>query len=135
MTPILDEQGEPEKLLVVSRDVTHSRDAQEKIREALEAAELANRNKDLFLAALGHELRTPLSPVILAMAAMEANQSLPSDVRHYLKMIRRNVELEIRLIDDLLDVSRAVSGKLRLDAAPSVFTACSGLWKKRVPAI
>jgi signal transduction histidine kinase len=115
VTPISGVDGTPEKLLVVSRDVTDRRDAAKKLRDAFEAAEAANRNKDLFLAALSHELRTPLSPVILAVAAMQADQSLPPDARQYLQMIHRNVELEVRLIDDLLDVSRAVAGKLRLD--------------------
>ena len=116
VTPILDAQRKPERLLVVSRDVTAHREAEKKIREALEVADAANRKKDLFLAALSHELRTPLSPVVLAIAAMRTDPSLSADLKQYLEMIQRNVELEVRLIDDLLDVSRAASGKLRINA-------------------
>lgn len=88
-------------------------------QESQKKADAANRNKDLFLAALSHELRTPLSPVVLAVNALQHDQSLPAEAQRYLSMIRRNVEVEVRLIDDLLDVSRAVSGKLRLDVEPA----------------
>jgi len=63
---------------------------------------------------LSHELRTPLTPVVMAVAALEMNADLPGAVRDDMKMIRRNVELEVKLIDDLLDISRITSGKLRL---------------------
>jgi PAS domain S-box-containing protein len=79
-----------------------------------ETAEAANAAKDKFLAALSHELRTPLSPVLI-WAADAANQpDLPSEVRDGLQMVCRNVELEARLIDDLLDLTRITRGKLQL---------------------
>ena len=84
--------------------------------EARIAAEAASRAKDRFLAALSHELRTPLTPVVMVVAAMEADTTLPPQVREDLAMVRRNVELETRLIDDLLDLSRVISGKLHLRA-------------------
>ena len=86
--------------------------------EARIAAEAASRAKDRFLAALSHELRTPLTPVVMVVAAMEADATLPPQVRDDLAMVRRNVELETRLIDDLLDLSRVASGKLHLRAEP-----------------
>jgi PAS domain S-box-containing protein len=86
--------------------------------EARIAAEAASRAKDRFLAALSHELRTPLTPVVMVVAAMEADTTLPQQVREDLAMVRRNVELETRLIDDLLDLSRVISGKLHLRAEP-----------------
>lgn len=82
-------------------------------------AEAAARAKDRFLAALSHELRTPLSPVMLAVAAMEDRSDLPSTLREKLAMIRRNIELEVRLIDDLLDLTRVTSGKMRLQVRPT----------------
>lgn len=82
-------------------------------------AEAAARAKDRFLAALSHELRTPLSPVVMAVAAMENDPHLPAVFREGVAMIRRNVELEIRLIDDLLDLNRVTSGKMRLHVQPS----------------
>ena len=81
---------------------------------ARDAAEEANRAKDQFLAVLSHELRTPLNPVLLATTAMLDHPPPPEEVRPTLEMIKRNVELEARLIDDLLDVMRIVRGKMPL---------------------
>jgi signal transduction histidine kinase len=74
----------------------------------------ANTAKDQFLALLSHELRNPLSPVIAMVAELEARSSNKTDLRQPLAVIRRNVELEARLIDDLLDVTRIAKGKLQL---------------------
>jgi signal transduction histidine kinase/CheY-like chemotaxis protein len=84
------------------------------LEKARHEAERANRAKDQFLAMLSHELRTPLNPVLLAASALEADSSLPADAREQLAMMRRNIELEARLIDDLLDVTRIAHGKLEL---------------------
>ena len=81
-------------------------------------AERADRTKDQFLAALSHELRTPLTPVLIDVTAMLDTPGLPADVRPVLEITRRNVELEARLIDDLLDVTRISRGKLRLNRTP-----------------
>jgi signal transduction histidine kinase len=77
----------------------------------------SNLAKDQFIAMLSHELRTPLTPVLAAVSALLASQSdLPArDLRPTLEMIRRNVELEARIIDDLLDLSRVEHGQFRLD--------------------
>ncbi len=74
----------------------------------------ANASKDQFLALLSHELRNPLSPVITMVAELEARAPDGPEVRQALAVIRRNVELEARLIDDLLDVTRISKGKLQL---------------------
>ena len=84
-------------------------------RKAREEAEAANRAKDRFLAVLSHELRTPLTPVLAEVSAMLDDPETPEGVRPILEMTRRNVELEARLIDDLLDLNRIVRGKLRLN--------------------
>jgi two-component system CheB/CheR fusion protein len=103
-----------------------ARDRQYQVRDLLEGertarteADAANRAKDRFLAVLSHELRTPLSPVVLSITAMEADPALPEAFREEVSMIRRNVELEARLIDDLLDLSRVINGKLRLQRKPT----------------
>ncbi len=83
------------------------------IRSA-EEARAANRAKDDFLAALSHELRTPLTPVLMTATALEGDARLPGDVREQLAMMRRNTELEARLIDDLLDITRIARGKLTI---------------------
>ena len=81
---------------------------------ARHAAEEANRAKDRFLAMLSHELRTPLTPVLAGARVLELIPELPEQARSCVLMIRRNVELEARLIDDLLDLTRVANGKLRL---------------------
>ncbi|MFX1694527.1 response regulator [Paraburkholderia sp. A1RO-1] len=81
---------------------------------ARQAAEEANRAKDRFLAMLSHELRTPLTPVLAGTRLLEQIDGLPDAARAGVLMIRRNIELEARLIDDLLDLTRVANGKLSL---------------------
>ncbi len=107
------------RLVGTAQDITARKDVEAQLQEAKEAAEMANRAKDRFLAVLSHELRTPLSPVVTAVALLEMTPDLPPEVQDYLGMIRRNIALETRLIDDLLDLSRVISGKLRLDRRPT----------------
>ncbi len=108
------------------RDVTRQRRAERQVQELNEGleqrvaertAELesANRTKDRFLAALSHELRTPLTPALAAVGELAARSELPAEVRDELAMVRRNIELETRLIDDLLDLTRVAHEKLALD--------------------
>lgn len=87
---------------------------QVRAEKRLAEAEAAARAKDRFIAILSHELRTPLSPVLMSLGALE-QEELPPRVMSQIKMMRRNVELEVRLIDDLLDLSRVANGKLRLE--------------------
>ncbi len=75
----------------------------------------ANKEKDNFFAILSHELRTPLTPVLATVSVLEGDPTLPTSVKEDIEMIRRNVELEARLIDDLLDINRIVRGKLDLN--------------------
>src|SRR5207247_4470172 len=78
------------------------------------ALEAANRTKDNFLAMLSHELRTPLTPVIAALDALQTELSQATESKAALAMIRRNVELESQLIDDLLDLTQIAKDKLQL---------------------
>lgn len=105
-------EGQDFMCLIVT-DLTEQKEREE-LREGKEGAERANLAKDAFLAALSHELRTPLTPALMATMALEQDESLPPVVRASLGMIRRNVELEARLIDDLLDLTRIARGKLEL---------------------
>jgi signal transduction histidine kinase len=77
-------------------------------------AEAANKAKDRFIAMLSHELRTPLTPILFASSILSQDPTVPDRIREELKIITRNVELEARLIDDLLDVTRISQGKLSL---------------------
>ena len=83
-------------------------------QKALSEAERANLAKDRFLAMLSHELRTPLTPVLTSVLALESDENISSEARDSLQMIRRNVELEARLIDDLLDLTKISKGKVQL---------------------
>jgi signal transduction histidine kinase len=82
--------------------------------ESRRRIEEASRSKDLFLAMLSHELRTPLTPILASVSA-HLEHGTCAELRPELEMIRRNVTLEARLIDDLLDLSRIESGQLRLE--------------------
>jgi signal transduction histidine kinase/CheY-like chemotaxis protein len=108
------------------RSALRAREHQYQVRDLLAderaariEADVANRAKDHFLAALSHELRTPLSPVVMGIAAMEKDARLPSSMLSDVSMMRRNIDLEVKLIDDLLDMSRVATGKLRLHPAPT----------------
>jgi PAS domain S-box-containing protein len=98
----------------IIEDITALKRTEEDLRVAKEVAEAASRAKDRFLAVLSHELRTPLTPTLIAVSSMIESKPDPA-LLPALEMIRRNIELEARLIDDLLDLSRIVRGRLRLD--------------------
>ncbi|WP_367874092.1 response regulator [Luteolibacter sp. Populi] len=86
-----------------------------KANEARQEAEAASLAKDHFMAMLSHELRTPLTPVLTHLVRLASEPDIPELLRHPLEVIRRNVELEARLIDDLLDLTRVGSGKIHLE--------------------
>jgi PAS domain S-box-containing protein len=109
-----DREGNPIRMSGVSMDVTKSKQIEQALHDAKEAAESANREKDQFLAIVSHELRTPLTPVLATVAMLEHDEHLSTQVQQELQMIRRNVEVEARLIDDLLDINRIARGKLDL---------------------
>ena len=111
--PIREDGGAVIGAVLVFRDVSESRRAANEHRRALALAEEASRAKDRFVAMLSHELRTPLSPVLLAVDELLADPAVTASARESIALIRQGVELEVRLIDDLLDVSRVVHGKLQ----------------------
>lgn len=90
----------------------------EDARRQADELEKASKAKDRFLAMLSHELRTPLTPVLLTASMLEHRQELPSDMREDLSMIRRHVQLEARIIDDLLDLTSIAKGKLQYEFHP-----------------
>ena len=95
-------------------DISERKRAEKEVETARHAAEQANRTKDHFLAVLSHELRTPLTPVVMGVSMLQKRADLAPEVRETLEMFRRNVEMEARLIDDLLDVTRIERGKVEL---------------------
>jgi signal transduction histidine kinase len=97
----------------------HKRAEEERIKLFAEQArraeaEAENRAKDQFLAALSHELRTPLTPVLFTVEDLEQEADMPERLRESLALIKRNVQLEARLIDDLLDLTRVAHRKLEV---------------------
>ncbi|MBI3946722.1 MAG: response regulator [Armatimonadetes bacterium] len=107
--------------------------AKRSAEEAMSAAQEANQAKDRFLAVLSHELRTPLTPVLALVSRLQKSPSLSEEMQANLDLIRRNVEMEARLIDDLLDLTRIIQGKILLDKravdlAPILHRAVEVCW-------
>lgn len=96
-------------------DVTERVKSEQALMHAKKVAESASRAKDDFLAALSHELRTPLNPALLIASECADNGGLPPEIRLNFEIIRKNIELEARLIDDLLDLTRITTGKMFLN--------------------
>src|SRR6185437_7454522 len=115
VVPVKDELGRVLNWFGTATDVHDMKVAEQRLAEAKREAEAANSAKDRFLAVLSHELRTPLTPVVMSVSALAMDPNLPAEARQELAMVRRNVELETKLIDDLLDITRIVNGKLRLN--------------------
>ncbi len=112
--PVRDEEARIVRWFGTCTDIDEFKRVEAALQEAKEAAERANSSKDRFLAVLSHELRTPLTPVLMAAGALENDPELRPEVREDLAMMKRNIELETKLIDDLLDLNRITSGKLPL---------------------
>jgi signal transduction histidine kinase len=120
------------RLAIVLSDISESKGAEAALRESREQlqaalaeaeaarakAEAAGDAKDHFLAVLSHELRTPLTPVYMAVHSLLRENGLPPDVRESLVLIQRNIRMESRLIDELLDITRIERGKMELLCEP-----------------
>jgi signal transduction histidine kinase/ActR/RegA family two-component response regulator len=103
--------------LALAAGMAERRRAEEALTKEKSLVESANRTKDNFLAMLSHELRTPLTPVVAALETLSKQWARNDEEKSVLEMIRRNVYVETRLIDDLLDVTRISKGKLDLKFA------------------
>ena len=104
--------------MALSAGMAERRRVEEELQQQKSIVEAANRTKDHFLAMLSHELRTPLTPVISALESLEIEPTPTEDTKSSLAMIRRNIELETQLIDDLLDFTRIARDKMQLRLAP-----------------
>lgn len=109
--------GHP-RFCYVSLDITARHQFEVDLAQARDRAEAASRAKDDFLAALSHELRNPLNPVLLTAGAALLDPGLSHDDREQWEMVHRNVTLQARLIDDLLDLTRVARGKFSLQVKP-----------------
>jgi signal transduction histidine kinase/CheY-like chemotaxis protein len=123
--PVKDEQNRVREVVLMHEDITERKEIEkerELILEREQAARLkaeeANRVKDEFLATLSHELRTPLT-AILGWSQMLSNGSLDEEtVKYAIEVIGRNARNQSQLINDILDVSRIITGKLRVTVKP-----------------
>jgi PAS domain S-box-containing protein len=122
--PIIDETGRVTGIVGISRDITERKRAEEEriqlIREqsARAEAEASNRLKDEFLAIVSHELRTPLTPILGWSHMLRAGKCDENMRDHALEAIERSARSQQQIIDDLLDVSRIITGNLRLNLRP-----------------
>src|SRR5437764_858006 len=105
-------------MMALSAGMAERRRIEEELHQQKAVVETANRTKDHFLAMLSHELRTPLTPVVSAVESLETQPAQTEDTRASLAMIRRNIELETQLIDDLLDFTRIARDKMQLRFVP-----------------
>ncbi|MDZ8093843.1 MAG: response regulator [Nostoc sp. DedQUE05] len=122
---ILNEQGECLGAIAMLTDITdRKRSESERDRllqleqRARAEAEAANRIKDEFLAVLSHELRSPLNPILGWAKLLQSRKFDEAGLNKALKTIERNAKLQAQLIEDLLDVSRILQGKLSLNTIP-----------------
>src|SRR5256714_12269164 len=115
ITALRDDTGKIRGFSKVTRDITDQIRSREFEAEKI-AAQTASKAKDDFLAALSHELRTPLTPALAAATYLYDNaEKLPLEFVEDIEIIKRNVQLQARLIDDLLDLTRIARGKLHLE--------------------
>jgi PAS domain S-box-containing protein len=120
-----DEAGEPVCFVAIERDITQRKRTEEESNELIKReraaraeAEKANRLKDEFLATLSHELRTPLNAVIGWSRMLGSGRLDREDAQHALEVIERNAWAQKQIIEDILDVSRVITGKLQLNLGP-----------------
>ena len=130
--PLFDDAGLPAAVCTISTDITERKRAEHQLHAARSEAEAANRAKDEFLATLSHELRTPLNAMLGWVRMLRMRQAGEEQQAHGLEVIERNTQLLRTLIDDLLDVSRIIAGKLQLspesvELAPVVEAAVDSL--------
>ena len=132
---IADDAGRVPKWFGTWTDIDDQKRTEQALKQAQELAESASRAKDQFLAMLSHELRTPLTPVLLIATAARDDPATPEHLQPTFEVIRHNLELEARLIDDLLDVMRIIRGKLPyqfevVDAHAQLVRALETCWNE-----
>jgi PAS domain S-box-containing protein len=126
VSPIRDASGIITGASKIARDITEQKRTQEEIarllaaeRAARQDAEVASRTKDEFLATLSHELRTPLTAMLGWLTILRGHKLDKTTTAHAIDTIERNAKAQAQLIEDLVDISRIVGGKLNLEVVPT----------------
>ena len=117
LTPAFDEAGRAARWICIANDVSGRREAQEELRKARDLAEAASRTKSMFLANISHEIRTPMNAVI-GMTQLALDTDLSAEQREYLTAVEASAASLLRLLNDLLDLSKIEAGKIEMDPAP-----------------
>lgn len=106
--------GEPKRIVKYVIDISDRKHMEQELKQSRDAAEQASKAKDRFIAQLSHELRTPLTPAMALISAIENSPELSETTRGDLRLARQDLELEARLIDDLLCLSQVARGELEV---------------------
>jgi PAS domain S-box-containing protein len=114
---LISDSGQAIAVAGIGRDVTEQRRLQHALEDRARALAESNRHKDEFLAILSHELRTPLNVVLGWAHILETNADGPDGIQRAVAMIKRNAQLQQRLVEDLLEYARIVAGRLELQLA------------------
>lgn len=121
--PRVDSSGAIVGVSGVAVDITDRKRTEQLLRESETRLKEADRHKDEFLAMLAHELRNPLAPIRTGLELMRLEGDTPGSVAQVRPMMERQVGYMVRLIDDLLDISRISSGKIHLQRRPTLLAA------------
>ncbi|NJP05703.1 MAG: response regulator [Chloroflexaceae bacterium] len=112
--PVRGEDGQIQSVVGISRDITERKEMEDTLRQARDAADVANRAKSIFLARMSHELRTPLNAMLGFAQIMARDPHTPIHQREYLRIMNRSGEHLLTLINDILDMTRIEAGRIAM---------------------
>lgn len=124
-TPVFDNENKLTGVVVRTEDVTKNKEREQELRAAKEKAEESDRLKSAFLANMSHEIRTPLNAIVGFSSILIDESTTDEDRESYSEMIQTNSDLLLRLINDILDISRLETDRLTFNLVPCEIIALS----------